>query len=172
MHSIEHDSACTCVGTEEEANHAHLDFLQDIYQRFGPSKKANNATLHEHLLRKYKGMEAKLWYKLVLKYGTQKGFVDFADSPGADFGTASESKIYTLEELHHIRDAEIEQAVLALKRKKRRQMEEAYDNEITDDQQVLIDRLRMATTATRRKFETLRENSVPAPNIPRVVDLK
>ena len=117
-------------------------------------------------------MEAKLWYKLVLKYGTQKGFVDFADSPGADFGTASESKIYTLEELHHIRDAEIEQAVLALKRKKRRQMEEAYDNEITDDQQVLIDRLRMATTATRRKFETLRENSVPAPNIPRVVDLK
>ena len=172
MHSIEHDNACTCVGTEKEANHVHLDFLQDIYQRFGSSKKANNATLHENLLRKYKGMEAKLWYKLVLKYGTQKGFVDFADSPGADFGTASESKIYTVEELHHKRDAEIEQAVLALKRKKRRQMEEEYDNEITDDQQVLIDKLRMSTTAARRKYETLRENFVPAPNIPRVVDLK
>ena len=72
MHSIEHDSACTCVGTEEEANHAHLDFLQDIYQRFGPSKKANNATLHEHLLRKYKGMEAKLklsWVAFCLDLG-------------------------------------------------------------------------------------------------------
>jgi hypothetical protein len=80
--------------------------------------------------------------------------------------------LFRSEELHHKRDAEIEQAVLALKRKKRRQMEEEYDNEITDDQQVLIDKLRMSTTAARRKYETLRENFVPAPNIPRVVDLK
>jgi len=172
MHSIEHDGACTCVGTEKEANQVHLNFLQDIYQRFGSSKKANNGTLHQNLLRKYKGMEAKLWYKLVLKYGTQKGFVDFEESPGADFGTASESKIYTLEQLHQIREAEIEQAVLALKREKRRQMEEEYDNEITDEQQVYIDALRMATTGVRRKYETLRENAAPVPDIPRAVDLK
>ena len=172
MHSIEHDGACTCVGTEKEANQVHLTFLQDIYQRFGSSKKANNGTLHQNLLRKYKGMEAKLWYKLVLKYGTQKGFVDFEESPGADFGTASESKIYTLEQLHQIREAEIEQAVLALKREKRRQMEEEYDNEITDEQQVYIDALRMATTGVRRKYETLRENAAPVPDIPRAVDLK
>ena len=170
MHSIEHENACTCVGTEEEANQVHLTFLQDIYRRFGSSEKANNATLHQNLLRKYKGMEAKLWYKLVLKYGTRKGFVDFDDSPGADFGTASESKIYTLEQLHEIREAEIEQAVLELKRRKRRQMEEEYDNEITPAQQANIDALRMATTSVRRKYETLRENSAPVPDIPRVVD--
>ena len=93
-------------------------------------------------------------------------------SPGADFGTASESKIYTLEQLHSIREAEIEQAVLALKLRKRRQMEEEYDNEITNEQQVHIDALRMATTGVRRKYENLRENSAPAPDIPRVVDLE
>ena len=74
-------------------------------------------------------------------------------SPGADFGTASESKIYTLEQLHSIREAEIEQAVLALKLRKRRQMEEEYDNEITNEQQVHIDALRMATTGVRRKMK-------------------
>jgi hypothetical protein len=172
MHSIEHENACTCVGSEQEAHQVHLGFLQDIYQRFGSSKKATNATLHENLLRKYKGMEAKLWYKLALKYGTQKGFVDFDSSPGADFGTASGSKIYTLEQLHEIRESKIEQAVHMLKRRRRKEMEEAYDNEITDEQQGLINTLRMATTAARRKYETLRENHAAPPTIPRVVDLK
>jgi len=116
-------------------------------------------------------MEAKLWYKLALKYGTEKGFVNFEGSPGADFGKASESKVYTLEQLHEIREAGIQRAIRKLKRKEREQMTKDYDDEISVEDQLTINKLRMATIAVRRKYEDLRENAAPPPIIPRVVDL-
>merc|ERR1711957_171553 len=76
-----HDSTmfevCDCASTKEEAGGKRREWIVDIYKRFGPSDKAENASFLDETLDKHAGKEGTLFYELITKYGAAEGFVEF-----------------------------------------------------------------------------------------------
>merc|ERR1719401_3400759 len=80
-HSSTMLEVCDCATSKEEARRKRMEWIKDVYKRFGPSEKAYDQPFLEGLLTKYKGREGELYYFLITKYGGTDGFVAFDNIP-------------------------------------------------------------------------------------------
>lgn len=83
IHASSMPQVCDCAKTPEDATLKRREWISDLYRRFGPSDKADDAAYIDGLLEKYKGKEGRLYYELITKYGSAKGFVAFSAVPGS-----------------------------------------------------------------------------------------